>query len=187
LHNPSGWSAYLKRLKQEGLGPVYTLHLTHPFLSIRDYAEQVKQKAEEIEAKTQRKELALIGHSMGGVVSAFYASKLAPKGAVSHVITLGSPLHGSCLAKFFAVGPNGREMRVGSPLLQELREAIALKEGDIQFYHAGSAADELVPASSALLWRNPKRELRVSDLGHASLMTSQKVADWVCACLRSSA
>src|SRR5690606_32817974 len=119
----------------------------------------------------------LIGHSMGGVVSSLYATKLAPEGSVTDVFTLGSPLNGAPMANLAGMGPNGREMRPGSPLLAEIREGIERKKGSIRFYHVGSDADTLVPADSALAGSGLK--FRITDLGHTHLLTSKKVSDWV--------
>lgn len=86
------------------MGPIYTIDLGSPFLSIEEYAEKVKEKAKQIAHETGHTKLALIGHSMGGLVSAYYAIHLAPEGSIRSVITLGSPMQGTKVA-FFGVGP----------------------------------------------------------------------------------
>ncbi len=184
LHNASGWTRMLKRLsKIEGIGPIYTINLGHPFLPLSEYAKRVDAKAKEIQRASGRDDLVLIGHSMGGVVSSLYATKLASEGSVTDVFTLGSPLSGSRLARMLGVGPSGREMRPDAPLLAEIRNSMNTNQ-KIRFYHAGSDADLLVSADSAL--SGCGKQLRVTDLGHLGMLTSKKIADWIATELRSS-
>ncbi len=178
LHNASGWSYYLKRFQQERLGPVYTINLGHPFLPLKSYAKKVEQKALEIQKQTGRKDLTLIGHSMGGIVSALYATQMAPLGKVTDLFTIGSPLKGTPLANWLGIGPNAREMQPDSLLLREIRKGIEEKKEQIRFYHIGSDADQIVPAESALL--DSGDQFCVTHAGHLHLMTSKKVVDWIC-------
>lgn len=183
LHNASGWTRMLKRLSGQGIGPIYTINLGHPFLPLTEYAKRVEAKAKEIRRATGRDDLVLVGHSMGGVVSSLYATKLAKGGSVTDVFTLGSPLSGSRLASMLGVGPSGREMRPEAPLLAEIRSSMMANQ-TIRFYHAGSSADLLVSADSAL--SGSGKQLRVTDLGHMGLLTSEKITDWIAGVLRSS-
>lgn len=175
LNDSRVWRYFIRNLT--GLGPVYTIDLGHPFKSIKEYAEKVKAKALEIEKATGRKELILIGHSMGGLVSAWYAMRLAEPGKVTHVITIASPLSGTPVARI-AIGPNGREMERNSALIQELQQAIAQND-QIHFYHIASQSDLLVvPGISALLGKSD-RHLIIEDLGHASMLYSKRVCDQI--------
>lgn len=176
MQNASNWAFLKRRLCQRGLGPVFTLNLGHPFRSIRDYAEILAKKAAQIEKETRREDLTLIGHSMGGLVSAWYAAKVAPAGKVGDVITIGSPLGGTKMASI-AIGRNGREMRRGSDFIREVEEVFR-KNRKVRFYHIASKADQVVlPYSSALTGQNPDREYVLDDIGHMSLLYSKRVAD----------
>ncbi len=182
LHDSSAWMFFKRELGRLGFGPIYTLNLTHPFRSIRDYAAQVAEKSEEIRQKTGRDDLVLIGHSMGGLVSSWYAAKLAPEDKVLDVITIGSPLNGTHVAKI-ALGPNGKEMRPGSPLIEDLQQEIA-NNRRIHFYHIASKVDQLIfPHGSALIGMHPEKEYLVEDIGHMTLLFSprvvDKVAEWI--------
>jgi triacylglycerol esterase/lipase EstA (alpha/beta hydrolase family) len=174
MQNASNW-IYIKRfLCQKGLGPLYTLNLPL-WSSIRDYGDQVSQKAKEITQETGSNELTLIGHSMGGLVSLWYAMKIASPGTVRQVITIGSPIAGTHLAKL-AIGPNGREMERGSEFVQELGKELG-KNSQIPLYHIGSKIDQItVPYSSSLTGRHPEREYLVDDLGHMTLLMSSRIA-----------
>ncbi len=176
LNHGSVWLFPKKRLEGFGLGPIYTIHLGHPFRSIRQYAQKVKEKAEKITKETGRKDLVLIGHSMGGLVCSWYATQLAPVHKVTDVITIGTPFFGTPLAQI-GLGPNAREMEPDSFFLKELRAGIARKKG-IRFYHLATKCDQLVrPFSSALLPEN--EHLIFEDIGHASLLYSKRVTDQI--------
>jgi triacylglycerol lipase len=182
LHDSSAWVYLRKKLSREGFGPIYTLNLIHPFLSIRSYGEEVRKKAEEIALETGRKDLILMGHSMGGLVSAWYATKLAPPSTVTDVITLGSPLKGTYVAHI-AVGPNGKEMRPHSEFVQELQKAIA-ESSHIRFHHIGTKTDQLViPHTSSWLGEPSERHFILDDIGHVTLLFSprvlQKISHWL--------
>ncbi|HSX38888.1 MAG TPA: alpha/beta fold hydrolase [Chlamydiales bacterium] len=176
MQNASNW-AYLKRaLCQKGLGPIYTLNLKHPFRSIRDYALMVAEKAETIRQETGRPDLSLIGHSMGGLVSAWYAAQIALPGRVTDVITIGSPIGGTRLAAI-AIGPNGREMELGSHFVKALQQGMQQKT-KTKFFHIASTTDQvIIPQSSAWRGFHPKQEYLVDDLGHMSLLFSPRIAE----------
>jgi len=175
LQNGSNWE-YLKRfLAKSGIGPLYSINLVPPFGSISDLARLVSEKAEEIARETGRQDLSIVGHSMGGLVAAWYASKIAAAGKVARVITLGSPLGGTHLAAI-ALGANGREMRVGSPFVEEIQEAISQSDA-VPFYHIASSTDQIIlPYQSALTGLHPERETLFDNLGHMSLLFSPRVA-----------
>jgi triacylglycerol lipase len=176
MQNASNWAVLKRRLCQRGFGPIFTLNLRHPFRSIRDYAEAIRHKAALIAKETHREDLTLIGHSMGGLVSAWYAAKVAPPGKVGDVITIGSPLSGTKMAAI-AIGKNGREMERGSHFVREVEEVVR-KNRKVRFYHIASKADQIIlPYSSALTGEHPEREYVLDDIGHMSLLYSVRVAD----------
>lgn len=181
LHNSSGWIYQRHSLIQARLGPVYSLDLGYPFRSICDFAEKTKQKAEQIERETGRKDLILIGHSMGGLVSAWYATHLAPAGKVTDIIAIGSPFEGTHVARI-ALGPNGREMECDSEFLKKLREAI--QKTPIRFHHIASQTDQIIVPQTSAFGSHPDRQLFViEDLGHMGLLFSPRVARKICAWL----
>jgi triacylglycerol lipase len=167
---------FLKRaLAKKGFGPIYTINLGYPFASIDSFSKRVQKKAEEISSETRRSDLVLIGHSMGGIVSTYYALQ-APQKDNLHIITLGSPLKGTHLAKL-GPGQCAREMEIGSNLLQRIQEA---KHSPF-LYHIATSTDQLViPYSSALLVSDPSRTHLFHDLGHIALLFSPRAAEKIC-------
>lgn len=180
FNDSSVWIYQKAQLQNAGLGPIYTIDLGNPFRSIRDYALQINEKAREIERETGREDLILIGYSMGGLVSSWYATRIAPIGKVTDVITIGSPLSGTPVARI-GFGPNAREMQRDSDLVKKIQAEIAGSQ-QIRFYHIGSKSDQLViPGESAvLLGEKPERQFIIEDVGHAGLIYSRRVSQKIC-------
>ena len=115
---------------------------------------------------------------MGGLVSYYYASRLAGAYTVPQVITIASPLQGTHMAKI-GLGQCAREMEIGSELLQELNESMKCCT-DVRFYNIATKTDELVvPHSSSIFMSDPHRQFFIHDVGHASLLLSQRVTDQI--------
>lgn len=183
IHDSSAW-VYLKRkLLRKGFGPIYMVNFHHPFLSIMEYVKQVAEKADEIEKETGRKDLILIGHSMGGIISCYYATKVAPPNKVTDVITIASPLGGTVLARV-GIGADAREMERDAELLKDLQEAVR-QHKEIRFFHVVSKTDEIViPFSSEYVSDSHGRRFVVDDIGHISVLYSYRVADKIISWLR---
>jgi triacylglycerol lipase len=173
LHAGFVWLFHKRRLSRLGFGPIYTIDLGHPFRSIRDYAYLVEKKARQIELETGSSELTLIGHSMGGLVSAYYATKLARPASVVKVITIASPLQGTAVAKI-GIGRCAREMECRSTLIQEID--VAIRGSKIPFYHMATKTDQIVFPYTSSLRGSPKHQYIVEDVGHASLLFSSRIA-----------
>lgn len=174
LNFGSVWTVQKKRLEALGFGPIYIINLGYPFRPIRSYAEKLKTKVDSIAKETGRKDLILIGHSMGGLVSALYATQMAPSNTVTDIITMGSPFIGTPVARI-GLGTNAREMEPHSPFIETLRESIS-SNSQIRFYHIATKTDQLViPGGSAIIPHH--KHFIFDDIGHASLLYSQRVTD----------
>jgi triacylglycerol lipase len=119
-HNSSAWIYLCYRLKKAGFHSLYSINLGSVQNSIEQYAEEVKRKALEIAESTGNKKLILLGHSMGGLVSAAYATHHSN---VTHLVTLGSPLKGTKIAKW-GRGQSARDMEPFSPFIVDLNRKI---------------------------------------------------------------
>ena len=123
VHNSSAWIEYRKRLKDANVGPVFTINLGNPFGSIDGHAEKVKGMVAEIQRITGRKDIMLVGHSMGGLVASKFALDLATEETrVTDIVTIGSPLKGTPLAKLIRFGKDIKEMGKGSAYVRDLSE-----------------------------------------------------------------
>ncbi len=175
-HNSSGWWMFKKRLKTAHIGPVFTINLGNPFSSISEHAEKVKKMVAEIQAITKRKDIVLIGHSMGGLVATKFALDLATEDTkVTDVITIGTPLKGSKMAKYLGFGKSVKEMHVQSLFIKDLNHSM-IEQKKINFFHIASKMDVLVSLSSALFPENKKaKHLVIPNLGHIGQLYSKSV------------
>jgi triacylglycerol lipase len=182
LNSSLVWFYHGRRLQKKGMGPIYTISLGKPFSSIREYAKKVHQKVLFIQKQTKKKDLILVGHSMGGIVASYYALKLAKEVNIKAIVTMGSPFHGTKVAKI-AFGECAQEMSPSSHLLQEItKERKHHKE--IPFYCIATSLDHIVvPPSSALIGEDAKKESVLNSCGHASLLFSReanrKMVEWI--------
>jgi len=73
-----------------------------------------------------RRSLDLVAFSMGGLVARYYAQRLGGLERIVHFVTISTPHHGTSTA-YLEPLPGVREMRPGSPFLQDLdRDAASL-------------------------------------------------------------
>jgi triacylglycerol lipase len=115
------WRDWMPALQRQGIAHV-AVTLEPAFGSIDDYAAPIEAAVARVQAATGCAPV-LVGHSMGGL--AIRAWLRAAPGALQrchHVVTLGTPHHGTWLARFGHTR-NGRQMRQQSEWLQALAAA----------------------------------------------------------------
>jgi len=180
----STWHSMRKRLATAGCGPIYTMNIGS-FHSISEYASQVQRQVKKIEKETGRSDLAVVGHSKGGLVGAYYATQIAPKDgiAVTDLITIGSPLAGTPVAQL-GIGEDAREMRPNHPFHSDLRDELG-KHPEIRVYNIAAETDAVVPLASALYGTDRSRHKIFKDLGRLSLVFSSRAADQVASWLKA--
>lgn len=171
LHNSSAWGYFRYRFGLAGKKNLFTIDLGNPFLSIEEFAERVRKKIMEIKELTGRNDIHLVGHSMGGIVSSYFATELAKEAKVDvrSVITLGSPLNGTRLR---GIGKAADQMYYQSEFIQKLRDKI-LKSA-LSFYHVGSETDDIILPCHSTVMKENKFTL-FKNLGHASYLFSDRV------------
>jgi triacylglycerol lipase len=151
--NRGFWHPWMRALRQRGV-PYVSVNLEPVFGPIDDgvpLLEQAVRRAEALSAQPPQ----LVCHSMGGLVArAWLAADAANAQRVQRVLTIGTPHHGTWLARFSHL-PNGRQMRQHSPWLQALAATEARQRpqhtygGFVCWY---SNTDNVVfPASTATL------------------------------------
>ena len=188
LCNRGLWMAFRQRLLVAGLEPIYTVTLTPLFGGIDTLVSKLDARIEAICVATGAEKLMIVAHSMGGlVVRASLAQVRAPASAsrVAKLVTLGSPHHGTRLAKR-GLGVNARQMRFHGEWLKRLadKESAAAERRDppatLSIY---TLNDDIVypPESSVLQWAE---NVPVSAVGHMGLVFSAAVAARVIRFLR---
>jgi triacylglycerol lipase len=165
------WNDWLRRLRAQGV-PFVAVNLEPVFGGIEAYASRIEAAVQELEAATGRAPVAVC-HSMGGLALRAWWAQDGRDGRLAHAITLGTPHHGTWLARL-AFSRNARQMRRDSRWLQALaaRETPARRARFTCFY---SHADNIVfPASTATLPGADNRHLEA--VAHVHMV--QHPAPW---------
>ena len=154
------WAPWLRQLRGRGV-PCQALTMAPVFGRIEDWVPAIEAAVVALTRQTGRPPL-LVAHSMGGLaVRAWLAAQPDADQAdtrVQRVVTIGTPHHGSWMARF-AHTPNARQMQRGHPWLV----ALAAGEGPARrarftcFY--GHADNIVFPATSATLVGADNRHL----------------------------
>ncbi|MET0981025.1 MAG: alpha/beta fold hydrolase [Telluria sp.] len=122
--NSGYWSYLIPRLDRARISHA-SVDLEPVLGDIDGYVPLVQQAVEELCRATGAGQVALVAHSMGGLVVRAWM-RVHGTARVARVVTLGSPHHGTGMAKF-GRGPNVVQMRrhrgVASDWLQELGRA----------------------------------------------------------------
>jgi len=159
------WAPWMHRLRAHGV-PCTALTLEPVFGGIDDWVPAIDAAVADLRRRTGRAPL-LVAHSMGGLaVRAWLASGQGHDAdgtaRVRQVLTIGTPHHGTWMARFGHTR-NARQMRRGSPWLQDLarREAALAAAGRaVPFTCFYGHADNIVfPAGTAMLAGADNRHL----------------------------
>jgi hypothetical protein len=113
------WNPWLARLRGVGV-PYIALDLEPVFGSIDDYIPRIEAAVQRLEALTGRAPV-IVAHSMGGLAVRRWWAEQGDDARVHHAVTIGTPHHGTWLARF-ALTPNARQMRQRSGWLQALEQ-----------------------------------------------------------------
>ncbi len=111
------WNPWLRRLHAADV-PVVAVNLEPVFGSIDEYVGTIEAAVRSLERCTGRPPL-IVAHSMGGLAVRRWWAEHDGDRRVHHAITLGTPHHGTWLARF-AMTRNARQMQQRSRWLLEL-------------------------------------------------------------------
>jgi len=116
----------------------------------------------------------LAGHSFGGLI-AIRAASLMPEGAVVRVVTMGSPIEGTLMAKC-AVTPAARNLRHGTAMMEEIgREVRSLKTELICCWSVWDSI--IVPPKSAA--PESARRVEIDGIGHSGYCFDPRVIPYI--------
>ncbi len=141
--------------------------------SIDDYVPAIATAVERLLAKTGAPAVALVGHSMGGLVARAYLRRRGNE-HVAALVTLGTPHRGTVHARF-GHGANARQMRTDSTWLKQLSAHEAARGAwpittVILSHHdniVAPQADQTVPHATTTV--------ALGGVGHLSLVYDRKV------------
>jgi triacylglycerol esterase/lipase EstA (alpha/beta hydrolase family) len=170
LCNAGVWVGMKRMLEQRVRAPIYALSYGPPLASIEAFAEQLAAKIDAIIAATGARDVAIIGHSMGGLVARAYLRRYGAA-KVRLLLTLGTPHHGSMHAYLFP-GTCLAQLRPGNSWLATLNEGPL---PHCRITALWSPHDSMVaPQTSARL--DGATEILISGVGHNALLGDPDVA-----------
>jgi triacylglycerol lipase len=170
LCNRGLWWWLRRGLEARGVATA-TVDLEPPLSGIDDLAESLHARMQALRPETGGDRVVLIGHSMGGLVARAYMRRYGVEG-VAKLITLGSPHHGTELARF-AIGQNAREMQPDSHWIRELSKA---EPPPVPTINVWSARDNFVaPQDSSRL--AGAQEIVLPVPGHLSMVFSPEILE----------
>jgi pimeloyl-ACP methyl ester carboxylesterase len=177
--NGGYWTGLKPVLAGAGFNNVYTINMDPTFGSIEDFARQVAARVETILRETGAEQVAIIGHSMGGLVARCYVQRHGGAERVSRIITLGTPHHGTVVAK----GGPGIDARQMEPRSEWLAELNAEAPVPVPITSIWTAHDNIIaPQDSSVL---PHAEnIRLHGIGHLELAYSPAVQQHILKALR---
>ena len=133
------------------------------------------------ETQTHAEKVHLVGHSLGGVVTAQAIASGRLTGKVDTVITLGSPFGGSPWAHLLPFGPIIPELREGSPLLRRLASA-PIPDG-VRWLAFTATLDIIVPGLRSVPPHPQVETITVGGVGHLGMLLSRQVVGRIVAAL----
>jgi len=180
LCNAGAMAGLRRDLVARKLGPVYALSYGPPLASINDFADQLAAKMDAILEATGATQVAIVGHSMGGLVARAYLRRHGAR-KVSVVMTLGTPHHGSVHAWLFP-GLSLAQLRPGNAWLANLNRTEGAPAG-VRIVSLWSWHDSMVaPQTSSRLAGAENIEL--AGIGHNALLGDRRVFALVAAELK---
>jgi triacylglycerol lipase len=179
LCNRGSWLGMQRLLKARLPNPVHTISLEPPFARIDEYVPQLEAKVAALLAASGHARLHLVCHSMGGLVARAWLARNDGWARAASITMLGSPHHGTELAKL-GLGRNVRQMVRGNDWLAALEKEEANIRSDIPVMSIHTENDNLVypPESADLPWA---ANIRIAGVGHVQLQSSAKAADLIVA------
>lgn len=170
--NRGFWNPWMLRLRAMG-HPFVAVNLEPVFGSIDRYVPIIEDAVQRVTRATGLAPV-LVCHSMGGLAARAWLREQSADQRVHHVITIGSPHHGTWLAQFSHL-ENGRQLKFQGPWIRELEQGSEpTREGQFTCWY--SNCDNIVfPASTATLAGADNRLVR--GVAHVQLGFHPRVMD----------
>jgi triacylglycerol lipase len=157
---------------------------------VEELARVVAERVEQLARDHRCERIDLVGHSEGGLIGRYYVQKLDGAPRVRHLVTLGTPHHGTRWARSGRlvrhVLPSLQQMAPGSPLLRDLADDSF--PASVQLTSIYSQRDSICPPLSCRLEVCGLPHLKNVELtrgGHLELLFSARISSIICRELES--
>ena len=117
-HNPSAWLLFRRRLRKAGFKNIFVMSYMSFFSSFEQNLQQLEEFVANARQTVPDQPVYLIGHSLGGLLSRFYAEQSQGGAIPAAVITLGTPHQGSKIAAF-GLGRLASSLLYRGPIFKE--------------------------------------------------------------------
>ena len=180
IDNRSVFVLLRRSLAQHGRQQIETLNYSPLTRDIRAAAELLGRRIEEICERTGAGQIDVVGHSLGGLIARYYVQRLGGDARVRTLVTLGTPHSGTRVMPVADAHPIVRQMRPGSPVLEEL----TLPAPDCRTHFVGfwSDLDHVMDPPETACIDHPDltaQNVRVTGIGHLALPVHPAVANGI--------
>ncbi|MFF7732674.1 alpha/beta fold hydrolase [Streptomyces sp. NPDC007984] len=180
IDNRSVFVLLRRSLAQHGRQQIETLNYSPLTSDIRAAAELLGRRIEEICERTGAGQIDVVGHSLGGLIARYYVQRLGGDARVRTLVTLGTPHTGTRVMPVANAHPIVRQMRPGSPVLEEL----TLPAPDCRTHFVGfwSDLDHVMEPPETARIDHPDlmaQNVRVTGIGHLALPVHPAVANGI--------
>jgi pimeloyl-ACP methyl ester carboxylesterase len=180
-HNHAAWLLFRRRLLRAGFPHLRSFAYNSFGPAFQDLAERLVQAVLALHAEAPERKVALIGHSLGGLLLRVAASDPRLSGKIACLVTLGSPHRGSTLARL-ALGGLGRSLRPESGLFGELDGVCGPR--DLPRLALVSPVDNMVLPAANLEPPSGWERAAVPPMGHVAMLYRAAPARLAAAFLR---
>jgi triacylglycerol lipase len=173
------WNVWQYFLEKDGFHVYPASFPRFTFSDLRVSARFLQDKVEEVRAVEDVDRVALVGHSMGGLIARWYLKYLGGGARVAHLSCLGVPHHGTWTAATAPILAGTRQIVPGSPFLVELNDE-KVDHGGVPILNIWTKWDGVIlPADSALLEAPGVENRALNYAGHWGLLVSRRAQTWV--------
>ncbi|GGT85989.1 lipase family alpha/beta hydrolase [Streptomyces coeruleorubidus] len=180
IDNRSVFVLLRRSLAQHGRQQIESLNYSPLTCDIRAAAELLGRHIEEVCERTGAPQVDVVGHSLGGLIARYYVQRLGGDARVRTLVTLGTPHSGTRVVPLADAHPIVRQMRPGSPVLEELtRPAPGCRTHFVSFW---SDLDHVMDPLETACIDHPDltaENVRVTGIGHLALPVHPAVANGI--------
>ena len=183
VDNRSIFAVMRRSLRRRGFSQVCSWNYSPLSSDVARCAADLGAHIERVCQQTGHDRVHVVGHSLGGLIARYHLQRQGGDRRIEALVTLGTPHQGSVLAHVVPT-PLIRQLRPGSPVLQELAEPMPGCRTQVTAIY--SDLDQIVLPTVSGRCEHPDLDARnvlVRGVGHMSLPIHRGVVDEVAATL----